>query len=148
MTNLLFILIDFIQAFRMKNWTILSVERFNDYEVTDYFYGGKTYKYVGRDVPKEIRRGFFLPIKSAKWNGTDVTEYVKSFAGPRQDFYGTDPPLDKMFYNIKRCQWIPKYKFKLFSFTVTWYRKTIVVPVPGTLEITNVLHQTVVFGAK
>jgi hypothetical protein len=148
MKNILFILIDIIQAFRPKNWTVLSVEKYNDYEIIDYFYGGKTYKYIGSKLPTDIRKGFFLPIKSAKWNGTDVTEYVKSFAGPRQDFYGTDPRLDVMFYNIKRCEWTPKYSIKLFSFTITWYKKTIVEPIQGVLEITNVIHQTVVFGAK
>jgi len=148
MKNILFMLVDIIQFFRPKNWTVLSVEKFNDYEITDYFYGGKTYKYIGTDLPKDIRKGFFLPIKSAKWNGTDVTEYVKSFAGPRQDFYGKEPDLDKMFFSIKRCVWKPSYKIGLFSLSVTWYKKTLVEPVIGTLHITNVINQTVVFGAK
>ena len=148
MKNLLFILVDIIQAFRPKNWTVLSIEKFNDYEIIDYFYGGKTYKYIGTQLSKEIRKGFFLPIKSARWNGTDVTDYVKAFAGPRQDFYGSDPPLDKMFYNVKKCEWKPIYSTKMFKFSITWYKRVHVEPMKGNLEITNVINQTVVFGAK
>jgi hypothetical protein len=148
MKNIFFILIDIIQVFRCKNWTILNTERYNDSIITDYFYGGKTYKYIGEDLPKNIQRGFFLSIKTAKWNGVNVTDYVKSFAGPRHDFYGKNPPLDMMFYNIKRCEWIPKYSLSLFSFTITWHKKNVIEPVKGILEITNVINQTFVFGAK
>ena len=148
MKNLLFILIDIIQFFRPKNWTILSIEKYNDYNITDYFYGGKTYKYIGKELPCTIRKGFFLPIKSAHWNELDVTDYVRSFAGPRQDFYGKDPELDKMFYTVKRCVWKPKYKIGILSLKVTWYKETIVEPVIGTLKITNIMNQVVVFGAK
>jgi hypothetical protein len=148
MKEILFMLLNIVQVFRTKNWTVRGREKFNDYEVIDYFYGGNNYKYVGVNLPTSIRRGFFLPIKSAHWNESDMTDYVKMFAGPRHDFYGTDPPLDKMFYNLKKCTWVPEYTFRGLGFSVTWHKRTLVEPTPGKLVVKNILNQTVEFGAK
>jgi hypothetical protein len=36
----------------------------------------------------------------------------------------------------------------MFNFPITWYKRVHVEPMKGNLEITNVINQTVVFGAK
>lgn len=141
-------IVDIIQVFRPKDFTVVHIEDYCDYQITDYFYGGRVYKCIGPDIPKDIRRGFFLPIKSVQWNDTDVTDYVKAFSGPRNDFYGKDPDISKMFYTTIRHIWVPKYSIRPFSVSVTWYKKKVITPAKGILKVTNILNQTTVFGAK
>jgi hypothetical protein len=140
--------------FRPKNWTIMKVETFvtnTKTKVVNYFYNGRIHKFIGETVPNTIPRGFFAPIKSALWNGQDVTDRVKSFAGPRQDFYGTVPNLTMIFHKVCRVVWIPKFEYDVsngLSLRISWEKETVIEPVEGTLEVQNVLNQTSVFGAK
>jgi hypothetical protein len=147
MDKLFFMLIDIIQIFRPKDFTVVHVEDYCEYQITDYFYGGRVYKCIG-GLEKDIRRGFFVPIKSVHWNDTDVTDYVKAFSGPRNDFYGKDPDISKMFYTTIRHKWVPSFSIRPFGISVTWHKKKVVRPIQGQLTIRNILNQTTVFGAK
>jgi len=154
MKAFLFAIVSFINAFRPANWSIKKVEVFvckKRTQVIDYVYNGKIYKFVGSTLPCSIRKGFFLPIKKAFWNGVDVTERIRLFAGPRHDFYGSIPDLAAIFHNVTSVVWLPKISYEIsngLSLKISWEREVIVEPIDGTLEVTNVLDQTSVFGAK
>jgi len=78
-----------------------------------YSYGGKVYKAIsndinfrpGRDENKEM--SFSIPLSSA-WlvdhndkPKRDITEKVKRYAGPRNDFHGQHVPLKEFLYYTK-----------------------------------------------
>jgi hypothetical protein len=148
--KIFFFVIDVIRSFNPVDWTIVQVKRFGDTKVFKYFYNGKVFKYVGEELPCKLNRGFFAPIKNAVWNGVDVTERVRKFAGPRQDFYGKRPELAPMFYRVVDSKWVPKFRLttgKGIRFEVTWFQEKEVEPEPGKLELTNVMGQTKVYDS-
>jgi hypothetical protein len=142
------LLIGLVQLFRQKNWSIRKVTTVCGTKVIYYNYNGKVYIYVGDVLPTQTTRGFCAPIAQAVWNGKDVTKLVKTYAGPRHDFYGQDPPLECMFYRVSEIQWVPSIKMIPVGVYLEFRRVVTTVPTEGILTITNVLGQTSVFGAK
>lgn len=140
--SIFFRVVDVIQSMKPVNWTVHSVRSICNLKIFRYFYNGKMYKYIGTNLPGAVARGFFAPIKKALWNGRDVTERVMKYAGPRHDFYGNPPELDKMFYKIMSMKWIPKVAVKIgpgMHVKVDFYKERQVVAETGTLEVTNIL---------
>lgn len=140
-----FFLMDILNAFRPLDWTVVQMKKIGETPVFQYFYNGKVFTYVGEKLPGVLGRGFFLPIKSAVWNGKDVTEYVKTFAGPRQDFYNKIPNLPAMFNNVVESKWVPKFRVVRengIRFELTFLEEKVVVAEPGKLEVTNLMGQT------
>jgi nucleoside diphosphate kinase len=155
MKQLFFAIVGFIKFFRPRDWTIRNIQVLVNntrVKVIEYFYNGKVYKYIGETLPKSIARGFFLPIQAALWNGRNVVDVIKKYSGPRNDFYGKDPELDFIFYKVIKKTWIPKLSFKQNNAKVGLYLhfedETHIEPEEGILEVTNVIGQTSVFGAK
>lgn len=143
--NIFMWIADVLQHMKPVNWTINSIKNVCGTKIIRYFYNGKTYKYIGYHLPVSVARGFFAPIKKALWNGKDVTERVIKFAGPRHDFYGKTPDLNKMFYKILNKKWIPTFSVHIgpgLHVSVTFHKETDVVSEPGTLEVTNIFGQT------
>jgi hypothetical protein len=79
-----------------------------------YWYGGKIYKAISKDI--NFRPGenetegmcFSIPLSSA-WivdhddkPQVDITEKVKRYAGPRNDFHGESVPLKDFLYYTKK----------------------------------------------
>jgi hypothetical protein len=154
MKQLFFFFVGIVQMFRPANWSVVKIETFvtdTKTRVINYFYNGKLHKFVGETLPNSIPRGFFAPIKAALWNGVDVTDRVKSFAGPRHDFYGAVPDLAMIFHKVSRVVWIPKIEYNFtngFLLKISWEKETVIEPAEGVLEVQNILNQTSVFGAK
>jgi len=154
MKQLFFALVNLINFFRPQNWSIVRVQTYvldTKVKVIEYMYNGQLYKYIGETLPKTIQRGFFLPIKEAFWNGRNVTSHVKPFSGPRNDFYGQVPNLSFIFHKVIRNKWIPKVTIRTqdgIGIFLHFEKEIIIEPEPGNLEVTNVLGQTSVFGAK
>jgi len=142
------------QFFQPKNWSIVKINTLvheTKVKVIDFMYNGKIYKFIGESLPMSIGRGFFLPMKHAFWNGRNVTDYIKPYSGPRNDFYGQEPNLSFIFYKIMRRQWIPRIMLRNengIGIFVAFEKEIFIEPEDGSLEITNVLGQTSVFGAK
>jgi len=154
MNKLILGLIQLVQFFRRKNWTIVKVQTLVSHiktKVFHYSYNGKIYKYIGDKLPSQIGRGFFAPIKTALWNGQDVTDYIKPYSGPRNEFYGSEPQLPFIFFQLKSIDWIPRFMFNAnggIGIFIRYERELVIEPEEGLLEVTNVLGQTSVFGAK
>lgn len=145
-----FATVGFVRLFVPVDWTVVQVRRFGNTKVFKYFYNGRIFKYIGDILPGKLGRGFFLPIKNAVWNGVDVTERVKKFAGPRQDFYGEPPNLGCMFYRVVESKWVPKFRVthgKGIRFEVTWLNEKEVEPEPGKLELTNIMGRTTTYDS-
>lgn len=79
-----------------------------------YYYGGKVYKAITQDinfVPGKCEQDnmiFRIPLSYA-WivdhddkPQVDITEMVKRYAGPRNDFHGQDVPLEYFLYYTKK----------------------------------------------
>jgi hypothetical protein len=147
-------LVNLVQFFRRKNWTIVQVQTLvheTKVKLFHYVYNGKVYRYIGDVLPSKVSRGFCAPIKYATWNGRDVTDYIKIYSGPRNDFFGSDPPLEFMFFSVRAIEWLPTCQMNTngrIGVFIRYDREVVVEPEEGTLEITNVLGQTSVFGAK
>jgi hypothetical protein len=129
------IIFSFVTFFLPKNNDIISI---ND-DIIEYYYNYRKLKYIGTELPTFLPSGFFIPIKRATWNGVDVTKRVLPFAGPRHDFYGTDPVLSKMFRRIKKHVW----KVNLYVFGISFKRVPIYEPEDGVLIIDNIFNQRV-----
>jgi len=155
-----FNLVSVIQSLKPSNWSVIRVRTFTSDVLTEanatglkmyeYVYNGRVYKYIGDTLPTQVTRGFIMPIKKALWNGSDVTELLKEYAGPRQDFFGKPPDASKIFYNIIRTNWIPHVSVRVsngLGIRVEWVREDVIKPEPGKLEVTNVLGQSIL-GAK
>lgn len=155
-----FKLIDLIEMCRPKDWTqvrvltfvgdVLTEAKVSGPKLIEYIYNGKLYKYIGETLPTKLSRGFVLPIKSAYWNGKDVTDTIKRYAGPRHDFFGKVPDTSKIFYTIKKRRWIPHLSFSLqkgLQIKVEWLVEYTIEPEQGTLEVHNILGQSIL-GAK
>lgn len=143
-------LIRLLKIFWPKDWTILKKTVYHSdetFHVTDYIYNGKKFKCIG-DPDKKNARGFFVPIQKCTWNGKDVTGYVKKFAGPRQDFYGKDPNISKMFFKVTAHKFIPRFKVRQDSVGIEVHIEYVIEPEQGTLEVTNIFNQVSIFGAK
>ena len=148
--ELFFATVGFIRIFIPVDWTVVQVRRFGDTNVFKYFYNGRIFKYIGDVLPGKLGRGFFVPIKNAVWNGVDVTERVRKFAGPRQDFYGKSPDLARMFYRVIESKWVPKFRVTYgqgIHCEVKWLEEKQVEPEPGKLELTNIMGQTKVYDS-
>lgn len=155
-----FSIVTILQSLKPANWSVIRVRTFASGVLTEanatglkmyeYVYNGRVYKYIGNELPSQVTRGFIMPIKKALWNGSDVTELVKEYAGPRQDFFGKPPDASKIFYNIRRTNWIPRVSFRVnngIGVSVDWIREDVIEPAPGKLEVTNVMGQSIL-GAK
>lgn len=79
-----------------------------------YWYGGKMYKVVTKDInykPGESKEGamsFTIPLSNA-WivdhddkPQVNITEKVRRYAGPRNDFHGQPVPLREFLYYTKK----------------------------------------------
>src|SRR5210317_433311 len=79
-----------------------------------YWYGGKMYKAISRDInfkPGENESedmSFSIPLSSA-WvvdhddkPQVNITEKVKRYAGPRNDFHGQSVPLQAILYYTQK----------------------------------------------
>jgi len=79
-----------------------------------YWYGGKIYKVVTKDInytpgkTEESGMNFVIPLSSA-WivdhddkPQVNVTEKVKRYAGPRNDFHGQSVPLKEFLYYTQK----------------------------------------------
>jgi len=79
-----------------------------------YWYGGKIYKVVTKDInytpgkTEESGMNFVIPLSSA-WivdhddkPQVNVTEKVKRYAGPRNDFHGQSVPLKEVLYYTQK----------------------------------------------
>jgi hypothetical protein len=79
-----------------------------------YYYGGKVYKAITQDInfiPGKIEQDnmiFSIPL-SHVWildHGDkpqiDITEKVKRYAGPRNDFHGQNVPLEEFLYYTRK----------------------------------------------
>ena len=119
-------------------------------KLIEYIYNGKIYKYIGDKLPEQVNKGFFLPIKKALWNGRDVTELIKQYAGPRQDFFGKMPDTSKLFYTIKKRRWRPHFHWSWsrgLRVRMEWLVEYTIEPEPGILEVQNIMGQSIL-GAK
>src|SRR6056300_1578598 len=79
-----------------------------------YWYGGKIYKAISTDIKfkpgeKDYNgMNFTIPISNAALVDhddkprVDITEKVKSYAGPRNDFHGERVPLQSFLYYTKK----------------------------------------------
>ena len=155
-----FRLVDFMHMIRPKDWTqvkvftycgnVLTESKASGTKLINYIYNGRLYSYIGDKLPTSLARGFFLPIKSATWNGKDVTGIVKQYAGPRQDFFGKMPETSKMFYQIKKRRWVPHLSWSLrkgLSLKFEWLVEYTIEPEEGVLDVKNILGQSIL-GAK
>lgn len=143
--KLFFWIVDVLNHMKPVNWSVERIQYVCGQRIFKFFYNGKTYKYIGYNLPANIGRGFFAPIRQAVWNGKDVTGRVIKFAGPRHDFYGKTPDLPKIFYKVLRRTWIPKFNIRIgpgLHLKADFYREMDVVSESGTLEIINILGQT------
>jgi len=143
--KLFFFFMDILNMFRPIDWSIVQMKRFGETNIYKFFYNGKLFKYVGDNLPGTLGRGFFIPIKSALWNGVDVTEHVKKFAGPRQDFYNKMPDLSAMFYQVVESKWVPKLRVVRgngIRIELTFLENKKIEPLVGKLEVTNLMGQT------
>lgn len=75
---------------------------------TKYYYNNRIYKYITEGVehswpPRDDSTGIFLPITRACLMNDDcevvrdVTEKIKRYAGPRNNFYGEEIPIRDIF---------------------------------------------------
>jgi Family of unknown function (DUF5772) len=153
--NLLALLTFLIEHTRPKDWSISGTDTFMHdglHKIITFFYNGKKYKYIGDEITKKVRSGFFLPIQKATWNGEDVTDMIRAYAGPRQDFFGSEPRLDIIFHKCIKVLWIPVPKVTQtgdgIRIGVEFRRIRMIKPLEGTFILTNILGQHSVFGAK
>jgi hypothetical protein len=146
-----------IKNSRPKDWSIRMTELFMlngmVHKVITFLYNGKKYKYIGENLVQSIPKGFFMPITDALWNTKNVTEYVKMYAGPRHDFFGTrEPNTDIMFHETKRIIWKPVPKIETthggIRFGLEFQKIKVIDPIKGLLTVTNVIGQQSVFGAR
>ena len=155
-----FKVVTIIQSLKPSNWSVIRVRTFTTELLTEanvagtkvyeYVYNGRVYKYIGDELPTRVSRGFILPIKKALWNGVDVTERIKEYAGPRQDFFGKFPDASKIFYDIIQTNWIPQLNITTnngLRLSVDWVREDVIKPESGKLEVTNIIGQSIL-GAK
>jgi hypothetical protein len=153
--NILAFVTFLIKNTRPIDWSIKVIDTYmynGLFQVITFFYNGKKYKYVGDEIIKKIQTGFFIPIQTATWNGNDVTEIVKPYAGPRHDFFGSEPRIDIMFHNCIKHVLVPRPIVTKsehgIRFGIEFKRVRVIIPIDGTLVITNILGQQSVFGAK
>ena len=148
--RIFFIVVDILNMFKPIDWSIIQMKKFGETSIYKFFYNGKVFTYVGDKLPGSLGRGFCIPIKSAKWNGADVTEYVKTFAGPRQDFYNKMPDLSAMFYQVVESKWIPKLRVVRgngIRLELTFLEDKKIEPLEGKLEVTNLMGQTKIYDS-
>jgi hypothetical protein len=155
-----FRVVTLIQSLKPSNWSVIRVRTFTSDLLTEanvsgskmyeYVYNGRVYKYIGDELPTRVSRGFILPIKQALWNGVDVTLRIREYAGPRQDFFGSFPDASKIFYRIIQTNWKPQVSVRTtngLGLSIDWAREDVIVPENGTLEVTNIMGQSIL-GAK
>jgi hypothetical protein len=137
-----------MKLFNRKDWDILNTIHLivpssgEKTTVYTYEYKGRVYKYIGDTLPTDVDRGFFIPIKTLKWNNEDVTGRMKMYAGPRHNFYASTPKLKYLFYETKGHKIVPKISFGYLSIRVSFIIYRYIEPSKGVLETINILGQS------
>jgi hypothetical protein len=138
-------------ALRLKDFTIVNVDEQTG--TIDYTCNNRVYKVVQK-WPIGRKPGVSFPIKSATLQPTDgseprdVTDLVKQWAGPRNDFYGLAPDIGFWFHYRRRRSWWPRVVLRHerpgYRLVVEWLTE----PLLGDLKIVNIVGQESIFAAK
>ena len=110
-----------------------------------YWYGGKVYKAVSRDInfrPGENESNsmnFTIPLSSV-WivdhddkPQVDITEKVKRYAGPRNDFHGQSVPLKEFLYYSQKT--LDKKFPKVVLTNAIGMKKTVLTTEDSTTDL-------------
>lgn len=141
-------------AISLTNFTITNIDQTTG--IISYVCNNKIYKTMSWPIGRKA--GVALPIKEARFvpaDGTpafDVTDLVKTWAGPRSDFYGQEPDVAAMF-NRREIKWgLPKITWRLrpgIRFVFEWLTDAYYVKAPnGELRVTNIGGHESIFAAK
>ena len=138
----------------LNNFTITNVDHSTG--IITYVCNNKIFKTTSWPIGRKA--GVALPIKEACFvpaDGTpvfDVTDLVKTWAGPRSDFYGQEPDVDAMFHRREYKWGLPRVTWRLrpgIRLVFEWLTDAYYLKSPkGNLHIINIAGQESIFAAK
>lgn len=123
------LLLNTILFFKGRNFKVLKEFRMGDVSVKEYRYNMR--RFLTDVWPPELSAGTGLPIRSAvrEEDGSDVTEMVLKFSGPRKNYVN---PVS-VFRKKKRL------RVKMHNFGIRFVIEDTWVPYSGNVIVTDVM---------